>query len=359
MPERIGLAAPTPARQNRSPALYSGRAPRGQSNPLTGSDRIRPAMPPPCPTVGRLAPSPTGALHLGHARTFLIAWLAARADGGRVVLRVEDLDASRARAEAVAGAIEDLRWLGLDWDEGPYVQSERVEGYRRSLGRLIAADLVYPCTCTRADITRAASAPHAGEEGPSYPGTCAYRSADDAASLGDRPFAWRFRVPNGQVWWDDLVLGPTAEEPFLTGGDFVVARSAGPISYQLAAVHDDAAMGVTQVIRGADLVPSTPRQILLYRALGWSEPAFGHVPLAVGPDGRRLAKRDQSIKIAAVREAGVDPRRLIGWLARACGLSAAIEPSQPGDWIGRFDLAAIPKAPWVVDPAEVARLAGA
>ena len=311
-------------------------------------------MPPPCPTVGRLAPSPTGALHLGHARTFLIAWLAARAAGGRIILRIEDLDASRARDDAVSGAVADLQWLGLDWDEGPYVQSERIDGYRRSLGRLIEEDRVYPCTCTRGDIARAASAPHAGEEGPGYPGTCAERSAADARTLGDRPFAWRFRVPHGQVWWDDLVLGTTCEEPFLVGGDFVVARSTGPISYQLAAVHDDAAMGVTQVIRGADLVPSTPRQILLYRALGRAEPAFGHVPLAVGPDGRRLAKRDGSIKIAAVREAGVDPRRFIGWLARACGWSSAVEPSRPGDWIGRFDLAKVPEGAWIVDPEGVA-----
>jgi len=317
-------------------------------------------MPPPRPrpTVGRLAPSPTGALHLGHARTFLIAWLAARAAGGRVVLRIEDLDASRARDDAVSGAVADLQWLGLDWDDGPYVQSGRISGYRRSLGRLIEADRVYPCTCTRADIARAASAPHAGEEGPSYPGTCARRSAGDAGSLGDRPYTWRFRVPPGQIRWEDLVGGTTGDDPLVTGGDFVVARSTGEISYQLAVVHDDAAMGVTQVIRGDDLRPSTPRQIRLYRALGWAEPAFGHVPLAVGPDGRRLAKRDGSIKIAAARAAGVDPRRLVGWLARACGWSGDVEPSRPADWIGRFDLAKVPEGPWVVDPRDVAGLAG-
>ena len=308
----------------------------------------------PRPTRGRLAPSPTGALHLGHARTFLIAWLAARAAGGRIILRIEDLDASRARPEAIISALTDLRWLGLEWDDGPYVQSERMDGYRRSLGRLIAADLVYPCTCTRADIARAASAPHAGEEGPAYLGTCAHRPASDARALGDRPFAWRFRVPHGPIWWDDLVLGPTCAEPDRSGGDFVVARSTGPISYQLAVVHDDAAMGVTQVIRGDDLVPSTPRQILLNRALDWPEPRFGHVPLAVGPDGRRLAKRDHSIQISAAREAGVDPRRLVGWLVQSCGWSSEVESSWPADWIGRFDLASIPKTPWMVAPETVA-----
>ncbi|MGZ3379282.1 MAG: glutamate--tRNA ligase family protein, partial [Isosphaeraceae bacterium] len=147
------------------------------------------------PVVGRLAPSPTGGLHLGHARTFLIAWLAARQAQGKIILRIEDLDASRVRAEAAEMALTDLKWLGLDWDEGPYVQSERGELYDQALKRLKAAEHVYPCTCTRADIARAASAPHAEDEGPTYPGTCAHRAAADALALGDQPFAWRFRVP--------------------------------------------------------------------------------------------------------------------------------------------------------------------
>jgi glutamyl-tRNA synthetase len=316
------------------------------------------------PTVGRLAPSPTGGLHLGHARTFLIAWLAARAAGGRVILRVEDLDASRTRPEAKTGALADLRWLGLDWDEGPdvggpnapYVQSERLEAYHGSLGRLKASECIYPCTCTRADIARLASAPHADDEGPVYPGTCSGRSAADAEALGDRPFAWRFRVPNGPVAWDDLILGPTSVDPSLAGGDFIVARSTGPISYQLAVVHDDAAMGVNQVIRGDDLVPSTPRQILLYGALGLREPRFGHVPLAIGPDGRRLAKRDGSIKLRTLREAGVDPRRLVGWLVHSCGWTDAVLPSSPRDWIARLDLSALPRDPWVVTLEALASL---
>jgi glutamyl-tRNA synthetase len=320
----------------------------------------------PAPTVGRLAPSPTGGLHLGHARTFLIAWLAARGDGGRVVLRVEDLDASRARAEAVAGAIADLHWLGLDWDEGPdvggpsgpYLQSGRLDRYAAALDRLKALNLVYPCTCTRADVERAASAPHAGDEGPTYPGTCAGRVAAIAASLGDRPFAWRFRVAPGPVAWDDLVRGETAIDPARVGGDFVVARSPGQFSYQLAVVADDAAMGVTQVLRGDDLLASTPRQLLLYAALGLPAPRFGHVPLAVGPDGRRLAKRDGSIKLATLRREGVDPRRLVGWIAASCGWSGRVVPSAPGDWIGQSDLAAVPKGPWVVEPAEVLARAG-
>jgi len=314
--------------------------------------------------TGRLAPSPTGGLHLGHARTFLVAWLSARSRGGRVIYRVEDLDASRARPSAVEEAIVDLRWLGLDWDEGPdvggpgwpYVQSGRRATYGGSLGRLRDAGLVYPCTCTRADIERAASAPHAEDEGPTYPGTCSGRSADDADRPGDRPFAWRFRVPAGPVRWDDRIRGPIELDPSRVGGDFVVGRSGVGPSYQLAVVHDDAAMGVTEVIRGDDLVPSTPRQILLYRALGFEPPSFGHVPLAVAPDGRRLAKRDGAIKLASLREAGVDPRALIGRLARSCGWSDRDEPGAPADWIGRIDLALVPREPWVVSPGLLAGL---
>ncbi len=165
------------------------------------------------PPTGRLAPSPTGGLHVGHARTFLIAWLAARSAGGRMVLRIEDIDTTRVRPGATEGAIADLRWLGLDWDAGPYVQSERMAAYQQALERLTRDDLVYPCTCTRAEIARAASAPHAEDEGPSYPGTCSHRSAADAERLGDRPFAWRFRVDRVAVAWHDLFKGPVTIEP--------------------------------------------------------------------------------------------------------------------------------------------------
>jgi glutamyl-tRNA synthetase len=293
---------------------------------------------------------------LGHARTFLIAWLAARRDGGKIVLRVEDLDAARVRAEASTNCLIDLRWLGLDWDEGPdvggpaapYVQSERTALYNIVLDALKASESVYPCTCSRSDIARAASAPHAEDEGPSYPGTCAHRCVADAAALGDRPFAWRFRVACGAVAWDDSFLGRRELDPSLAGGDFIVARNTVGPSYQLAVVADDHAMDVTTVIRGSDLVPSTPRQILLFRRLGWPVPRYAHVPLAVTSEGRRLAKRDGSIKLATLRAAGVDPRALVGGLIHSCGLSASILPSAPRDWIERFDLAAMPPRPWVV-----------
>jgi glutamyl-tRNA synthetase len=316
--------------------------------------------PPIPPVVGRLAPSPTGGLHLGHARTFLAAWLAARGAGGRVVLRVEDLDRTRVRPGAAEAAMTDLRWLGLDWDEGPdvggphapYLQSDRFALYGEALSTLRRGGLAYRCVCSRADIARAASAPHAGDEGPSYPGTCFGKFLDATAWPDGRAFAWRFRVPPGAVAWDDLVMGTTAVDPARVGGDFLLGRSGGEFGYQLAVVVDDAAMGVTQVIRGDDLVPSTPRQVLLYRALGHPVPAFGHLPLAVGPDGRRLAKRDESLKLATLRDRGVDPRGLIGRLAVSLGMAAGAEPSRPREWVGRLDLGRVPRAPWVASGFE-------
>lgn len=308
--------------------------------------------------AGRLAPSPTGGLHLGHARTFLIAWLAARRRRGRVVLRIEDLDASRVRAAAKQGILDDLKWLGLDWDEGPdvggphgpYIQSERLAFYEGALERLRAAALIYPCTCTRADIARAASAPHAEDEGPCYPGTCAHRSVADADALGDRPFAWRFRVPEEEVSWHDMFEARKGIDPRRHGGDFIVARNTIGPSYQLAVVVDDAMMGINQVIRGADLVTSTPRQILLYRALGWREPEFGHVPLAIDADGRRLAKRDNALKLATLREQGVDPHLLVGSLIQSCGWTRDLVPSVLAHWIDRIDLSSLSRQNWIVTP---------
>ena len=206
-------------------------------------------------------------------------------------------------------ALVDLRWLGLDWDEGPdvggpsrpYVQSERSSLYEQVLERLKANESVYPCTCTRADIEQAASAPHAEDEGPTYPGTCAHRRVADAESLGDRQFAWRFRVVPGPVAWTTCFSAVSSSTLHDQGVTSSSPATAVGHSYQLAVVADDRAMGVNQVIRGSDLVPSTPRQILLYHRLGWADPDFGHVALALGPDGRRLAKRDGSLKLAALR----------------------------------------------------------
>ncbi|WZO96900.1 tRNA glutamyl-Q(34) synthetase GluQRS [Isosphaeraceae bacterium EP7] len=305
---------------------------------------------------GRLAPSPTGGLHLGHARTFLVAWLAARSAGGTIVLRIEDLDRTRVRPDVIPGILEDLRWLGLHWNEGPdvggphapYLQSARESLYRGAIEHLRRLELVYPCTCTRAEIARAASAPHPGEEGAPYPGTCAGRSAEEADSLGGKPYAWRFRVSDEPVVWDDAILGPVSMNP-TASGDFIVGRSDGLISYQLAVVVDDAAMRINQVIRGDDLLPSTPRQILLYRALGRDLPRFGHVPLTFGRDGRRLAKRDASIKLTTLRQRGVSPESLVGRVIRSCGWSDSDFPSVPIDWIGHAPLDALFGRTWMVE----------
>ena len=304
--------------------------------------------------IGRLAPSPTGGLHLGHARTFLVAWLSARSAGGRIVLRIEDIDASRIRPGATEAAIIDLRWLGLDWDEGPdvggphapYLQSERRDRYHAALENLRRRELVYPCTCSRAEIARSASAPHDGDEGPRYPGTCATRRAGDAGILAGRPFCWRFRTTSRSVSWRDLIRGPCTGDPSASG-DFLVGRSSGEPAYQLAVVCDDAAMAVGQVIRGDDLMTSTPKQILLYEALGLGAPSFGHVPLVVGADGRRLAKREESIKLSTFRERGVEPARIVASIGRSCGMTLPGEGYTPSDLIRRFDLGQIPLSPWV------------
>jgi len=300
---------------------------------------------------GRFAPSPTGDLHLGNARTALLAWLQVRAEGGTFVMRVEDLDAGRVRPGVMESQLADLRWLGLDWDEGPdvggphapYVQSERTERYEAALDRLREQDLLFACACSRRDIAAASSAPHgADDEGPRYPGTCDVLAP---SALRDRTTALRFRVPDADVAFHDLLHGTLTFRPAEETGDFVVRRKDGVAAYQLAVVVDDAAMDVTKTLRGADLLGSTARQILLYRALGFAEPQWLHVPLLLGPDGQRLSKRHGSVTLREAREAGLRPEAVVGWLASTCGLAEQDEETSARELIDRFAVERLPRKP--------------
>jgi glutamyl-tRNA synthetase len=303
---------------------------------------------------GRYAPSPTGKLHVGNARTALLAWLAARAGGGSFVLRIEDLDRARLIAGAEAEIVDDLAWLGLDWDEGPgarasagadaegggpfgpYRQSERATRYDAAVEALLEAGRAFPCACSRAEVARAASAPHGlDDEGPRYPGTCRALAAAEvrarAARHGREP-AVRFDGRGERVSFTDAVCGPM--EPLGPEGvdDFVLRRADGTAAYQLAVVVDDAAMAIAEVVRGDDLLRSTPRQLALYGALGVPAPRFAHVPLVLDPGGERLAKRTRPPTVASLREAGADPREVVGRLAASAGLApapgAAVHPTE-------------------------------
>lgn len=271
----------------------------------------------------RLAPSPTGALHLGNARTFLVNWLVARSRGWRVLLRIEDLDGPRIKRDADRQALDDLHWLGIDWDEEPVYQSSRLPHYAAAIERLLSKGHAYPCTCSRSEVALAASAPHAEDGAAVYPGTCRSRFADVASareSSGREP-AIRFRVPGGTVTFVDRFAGPQSFEPETQLGDFVIAKADGTPSYQLAVVVDDLAAGVTDIVRGDDLLDSTPRQMLVYRALGATDrvPDHYHLPLVVGEDGRRLAKRHGDTRLSYYRQLGVPAGRVLELLARWCG----------------------------------------
>ncbi|HLK88684.1 MAG TPA: tRNA glutamyl-Q(34) synthetase GluQRS [Polyangia bacterium] len=300
---------------------------------------------------GRFAPSPTGQLHMGNARTALLAWLDARAAGGAFLMRIEDLDRARVQPEAEAQQLDDLRWLGLDWDEGPdrggpfgpYRQSERTARYDAAIDRLLASGRAFLCACSRADVARAASAPHEQDGEARYPGTC--READPkavaarAAAQGRAPVV-RFAGRGERVDFVDELRGPVAAEPDGID-DFVLRRADGTAAYQLAVVVDDAAMEVTRVVRGDDLLSSTPRQIALYRALGLTAPSFAHVPLVLTPDGERLAKRTRPVALAALRARGIPPEAVVAGLAGSAGFAPPWQAATAADLVAGFRLAAI------------------
>ncbi len=321
----------------------------------------------PLPPVARLAPSPTGAQHLGNARTYLLAYWSARSNNATLILRIEDIDSPRVKPWATQQAIDDLKWLGIDWDFGPdvggphapYIQTERVGLYQNSLTRLIESGYVYPCTCTRRDIETAASAPHVGDEGPVYPGTCAGWSLGDPLPEAGT-FCWRFRSRHAPLEFVDRFAGEQSCVPHTDLGDFPITRKTGEAAYQLAVVVDDTAMGVTEVVRGDDLLPSAFRQLELYAALGWTPPSFTHVPLVVGTDGRRLAKRHGDTRLSHFRDAGVEPIHIAKWAAISAGFdSEAVKGAQSLDQlhatiIEQFDWRRLPRAPVVVDDGTLA-----
>lgn len=298
--------------------------------------------------VGRFAPSPTGRLHLGNLRSALLGWLTARAANGRFLLRIEDLDPDRSKASHVDGIFEDLELLGLDWDGEVLFQSKRAEVYRAALERLAQAGRVYPCTCSRAEVARAASAPHVGEEGPIYPGTCR-RGAEPKPG---RAPSLRFRVAPGVVRFVDDLCGPYEQDVEQAVGDFLVQRADGVASYQLAVVVDDAASGVTHVVRGDDLLSSTPRQVQLLDALGLAAPGYAHVPLLLQEDGKRLAKRDGAMTAPGLRARGFSAEAIVGLLAKWSGLGDG-RPITPRELVAGFTLGQLRREPTVVREAEL------
>lgn len=309
----------------------------------------------------RYAPSPTGALHLGNARTALLAFWHARARRGTFVLRVEDLDTQRSRPEFIEANLAELRWLGLAWDEGPdvggafgpYRQSERSALYEAALRKLERTGHLFPCYLSRKDVQGVSSAPHG--LGPAYGEAQRRLNAwvqDGKKAEGKTP-SLRFQVDSQRLSFYDGVHGEVCTDPARTTGDFVVRRADGEWAYQLAVVVDDVAMSITHVVRGDDLLPSTGAQLLLYRALGAEPPTFAHVPLLLDADGSRMAKRRGSLTLSALRAAGVRPGRVVGLLAYSLGLQPKLAEADVGDFVPGFELGTLNREAFALEPAHL------
>ncbi len=314
---------------------------------MTESFRVR------GPHRGRFAPSPTGRLHLGNIRSALLGWLWARSEAGEFLLRIEDLDPDRSKPVFTEGILEDLEWLGLDWDGPVWKQSERSAVYDEAIARLEASGRAYRCWCSRAEVARAAAAPHVGEEGPVYPGTC----REGATPKPGREPSWRFspsprggegRGEGGRESFTDELHGALTQDVATEVGDFIIRRIDGVASYQLAVVVDDALSGITHVLRGEDLLSSTARQIQLQRALGYPTPKYAHVPLLMQADGRRLAKRDGASTVAGLRALGWSAEKVIGQLAMWSGLTDGA-PITARELVGGFSLARVKRTSTVVE----------
>lgn len=309
------------------------------------------------PLVGRLAPSPTGLLHLGHARTFLFAWWSIRARGGRILMRIEDLDGQRASPEFRDAALRDLEWLGLDWDGAPSVQSDHLDRLESAVVRLLAMGRAYPCVCSRSDLRTAQNAPHQGAREPRYPGTCRGRFATHAEAEREsgRPAGIRLQVPAGDVTIRDGLSGHHTLDVQASVGDFLLARRGGAPAYQLAVAVDDAAQGVTEVLRGDDLLPSTFRQWHVQVALGLPHPVWAHVPLVLDAEGRRLAKRADALSLAELRARGADPRAIVRWVAESAGMPGGALATA-AELTRHFSLARVEPRPLRVDGAVLERI---
>jgi glutamyl-tRNA synthetase len=323
---------------------------------------LRPiASPPATSPRGRYAPSPTGLIHLGNARTSLAAWLSVRSRGGTFIWRLEDLDTPRIVPGMAALQMEDLAWLGLDWDEGPdiggpsapYEQSHRSALYEEALARLAAAGRLFPCRRSRKDLQALASAPHGPEGGSPYPASFRPQHLDPAwfeslCGMEHPDAALRFLVHDRPVVWHDRVFGEQVEQVDRTVGDFVLKRRDGLYAYQLAVVVDDLAMQIDEVVRGADLLDSTARQIQLLEALGGTPPVYAHVPIVVNAHQEKLSKRDRATTLRSLREEGTHPEAVVGRLAASLGIIDRPDPCRPGDLLREFAWEKVSREPWVV-----------
>lgn len=288
------------------------------------------------PCVGRFAPTPSGRMHLGNVFSALMAWASARSQNGSFILRIEDLDVRAHNPQYTSYLLDDLQWLGLTWDKGPFYQSKRTELYQEALVKLQQQELLYPCFCSRADL-HAAQAPHASDGTYIYAGTCRNLSHTKREELSKHKIpATRLRVPNKTYTFKDRVYGPITQNLAESCGDFIVRRADGVFAYQLAVVIDDADMGITEVVRGSDLLSSTPRQLYLQDVLGLSHPQYAHLPLLVAPDGKRLSKRNRDLDLGTLRSQGKTPEEILGFLAYCVGLTKIEEPLSAVQVASRF-----------------------
>ena len=286
--------------------------------------------------VGRFAPTPSGRMHLGNVFSALMAWASVRSQNGSLILRVEDLDIRAHNPQYTSLLLDDLQWLGLTWDRGPFFQSKRSELYQDALLKFKQQKLLYPCFCSRADL-HAAQAPHASDGTYVYAGTCRNLSQSERKELSSHKIpATRIHVPNKIYAFEDKVYGSTSQNLAESCGDFIVQRADGVFAYQLAVVVDDADMGITEVVRGSDLLSSTPRQLYLQDVLGLSHLTYAHLPLLVAPDGRRLSKRNHDLDLGVLRSQGKTPEEILGFLAYCVGLTEENEPLSAVQIANRF-----------------------